>query len=274
MFPRIFSAISQIFYWDIWSLMLLTGIFVLIIIDAKKNAFVKGVFSTAYAFLALQALVMIVLRLNILHYGKGFEFVNMFLGVGYLLIFYGVTLLIEPRAPAAEPRAAVPAWRGGERSLGLSALLFFVTFGIYFYFWLYRTVKDLRDHFESAIPYTPGKAVGFLFIPFFNIGWAIYLIYSLPAAMKRIERRYFPQNKGLSFHPVIISTSWVFATFISALPMPLPDELLPFIGKALACELMIIFVYLTIQAEWNIFVREAKSSEAGAGGNQAVSRPA
>jgi ribosomal protein L40E len=44
-----------------------------------------------------------------------------------------------------------------------------ITLGIYQVFWLYRVFKELHD--RGSTETTPGKAVGFLFIPFFNFVW-------------------------------------------------------------------------------------------------------
>lgn len=44
-----------------------------------------------------------------------------------------------------------------------------VTLGIYHLFWLHRVFKEL--HSCGATQTTPGKAVGFLFIPLFNLWW-------------------------------------------------------------------------------------------------------
>jgi ribosomal protein L40E len=44
-----------------------------------------------------------------------------------------------------------------------------ITLGIYQLFWLHRIFKEL--HSRGATQTTPGQAVGFLFIPFFNLGW-------------------------------------------------------------------------------------------------------
>ena len=53
----------------------------------------------------------------------------------------------------------------------VNAIIFtFITLGIYQLFWLYRVFKEL--HARGATETTPGKAVGFLFIPFFNFVWS------------------------------------------------------------------------------------------------------
>ena len=49
-----------------------------------------------------------------------------------------------------------------------------ITLGIYQIFWLYRVFKELHSRGTTGI--TPGKAVGFCFIPFFNFIW-IFIVW-------------------------------------------------------------------------------------------------
>ena len=72
-----------------------------------------------------------------------------------------------------EPPRSVPH----VRSIGISILLYFVTFGIYGFFWLYFIHSE--NPRRKDIDPTPGKAVGFLFIPFFNIYWFFKVFLSL-----------------------------------------------------------------------------------------------
>lgn len=55
-----------------------------------------------------------------------------------------------------------------------SVMLTVVTLGIYQPFWLYRVFKELND--RGSTETTPGKAVGFLFIPFYNLVW-IFIVW-------------------------------------------------------------------------------------------------
>jgi predicted Zn finger-like uncharacterized protein len=48
------------------------------------------------------------------------------------------------------------------------------TLNIYQIFWLYRVFKEL--HARNATDVSPGKAVGYMFIPFFNLVW-IFIAY-------------------------------------------------------------------------------------------------
>ena len=57
----------------------------------------------------------------------------------------------------------------------VNAVIFTIlTLGIYQIFWLYRVFKEL--HARGTTETTPGKAVGFLFIPFFNLVW-IFIVW-------------------------------------------------------------------------------------------------
>jgi ribosomal protein L40E len=55
-----------------------------------------------------------------------------------------------------------------------AAIFTIITLGIYQLFWLYRVFKEL--HARGSTQTTPGKAVGFLFIPFFNFAW-IFIVW-------------------------------------------------------------------------------------------------
>jgi hypothetical protein len=62
-----------------------------------------------------------------------------------------------------------------------------LTVNIYWLFWLHRTYKEIRAHTPGATDITPGKAVGFLFIPFFNIYWFFRVVADMPRAIRRMQ---------------------------------------------------------------------------------------
>ena len=91
--------------------------------------------------------------------------------------------------PACKQRRLMPAYRPLLKKLKASstsstaterrpikvvhswkiALFLLFTLGIYHIFWLYRVFKEL--HTRKATDLSPGKAVGYGFIPFFNLVW-------------------------------------------------------------------------------------------------------
>jgi len=179
--------------------------------------------------------------------------------IGTFLVIYGIAFLIGNEYSREGIKTELPAMKGERRSIGISLLLFVVTLGIYFPFWLYRTVKDLRNNFEKEIPYTPGKAVGFLFIPLFNIYWMCYIIFSLPLSMKQIEKKHFGKNVGFYFHPVLIPILLIVFLLLSYLQgVSSAEELKP--GEILYYWSGILVLWLTIQAKLNAFFDFHKSS--------------
>ena len=65
-----------------------------------------------------------------------------------------------------------------------NAVIFVIlTFGIYHLFWLGRIFTEL--HSRRATTITPGKAVGFLFIPFFNLVWVFMVWKEIGDAISR-----------------------------------------------------------------------------------------
>lgn len=70
----------------------------------------------------------------------------------------------------------MPALQAGIKVVSPANAVIFtiITLGIYQIFWLHRVVKEL--HARGSTQTTPGKAVGFLFIPFFNFVW-IFIVW-------------------------------------------------------------------------------------------------
>jgi len=88
-------------------------------------------------------------------------------------------------APPATRPSAKPA--GTRRTLGLLPLWLIFTANFYWLFWLHKTYKEIRAHTPGATDITPGKAVGFLFIPFFNIYWFFRVVVDMPRAIRRMQ---------------------------------------------------------------------------------------
>ena len=145
-----------------------------------------------------------------------------------------------------------PAMKGNRRNIGVSLLLFVITLGIYFPFWLYRTVKDLKNNFGDDIPYTPGKVVGLLFIPIFNIFWVFYILFSLPLRIKQIENKYYGESVSFYFHPIVIPILLIIFSAMSNLQIRLEFEKSTY-SSILFFESAIFVLWLTVQAKLNSF---------------------
>lgn len=254
----------------LWSgayLILYTSIFIYFLKDRKAYSFVRGFFITACSLSIVGQLFAILLyRLRIEAFNRlfGFEggqrFISTyFLWTGAFLLVYGIIFLIGSEYSREEIKTGLPAMQGTRRNIGISLLLFVVTLGIYFPFWLYRTVKDLRNNFEREIPYTPGKAVGFLFIPLFGIYWMFYILFSLPSSIKRIEEKHFGRNVGFYFHPVLIPILLIVFSLLSYLQVVSSAEEMK-LGEILFFWSGLLVLWLTIQAKLNAFFDSHKSS--------------
>lgn len=82
------------------------------------------------------------------------------------------------------PRGMPTAHAGIKIVAPANAVIFtIITLGIYQLFWLYRIIKEL--HQRGSTETTPGKAVGFLFIPFYNFVWVFIVWKRLGDAIAR-----------------------------------------------------------------------------------------
>lgn len=85
------------------------------------------------------------------------------------------------------------AMEAGAASLGMAGILYFISLvvllisGIFFCINLYRAWACLQPGRAQT---TPGKAVGFMFIPLFNIYWIFVAINGLPKDWNRIVASY------------------------------------------------------------------------------------
>jgi hypothetical protein len=82
---------------------------------------------------------------------------------------------------------------GGEEKVGFAGILYLVGVivgllsGVFFCINLYRAWTCLQS---GGAQTTPGKAVGFMFIPFFNLYWVFVAINGLPKDWNRIVSSY------------------------------------------------------------------------------------
>lgn len=75
---------------------------------------------------------------------------------------------------------------GKTRMVLTPLLLGIITFGIYYLVWLYKVEYEVLVHTDDHT-INPAKAVGLLFIPIFWFYWAIYLCFSVPALVRKME---------------------------------------------------------------------------------------
>ena len=104
-------------------------------------------------------------------------------GIGGL----GLSANVSSRGPSAETTSNIILFA----SLGTAVLLLLLS-GLLSYVYLYRAWKTLRFGGPRT---TPGKAIGFLFIPFFNVYWIFVAVYGLSQDWNRITTSY-PNLQG------------------------------------------------------------------------------
>ncbi len=247
-----------------WFIMyIMIYIFILVFLSQKKemNIFVKGLFIVGFSFAIFSNIIQLMTyQLSIEFFRSNFgwdgnfRFVQRFPSMAsYFLLIFGISLLVgTDYYTNINSDKNFQKLVGERRSIGVLLLLFIVTLGIYFYFWLYKVVKDLKNNFETDIPYTPGKAVGFLFIPIFNVYWSIYILFSLPLNIKRIEEKHYGENVGFHFHPVFISVLILVFIILSYIQF-FAEIKIENIESILFFETAIIILWLTIQAKLNSF---------------------
>lgn len=66
-------------------------------------------------------------------------------------------------------------------------LVALLRFGIYFPVWFYRRYSEMHRAQPDATKVSPGRAVGFLFIPFYNLYWVCYIAYDFARALGRVQ---------------------------------------------------------------------------------------
>jgi len=156
----------------LWSLLyIFITIFIAYIISKKDiNKFVKGVFIIIPIFYSISNLLEILafymdiesIR-SFFYYNKEYKqsvlnFIPVFsVSLSYFLMITGITFLLFSKQEN-NTRTDIKLI-GRRRKIGLSLLLFIITLGLYFPFWLYRIVKDLKTNFNNEVPYTPTQAL-------------------------------------------------------------------------------------------------------------------
>lgn len=115
-----------------------------------------------------------------------------------------------PAVPPPLPPMPPPPAAGAQRALQpggmtnalhpLAAMLVtLATLNLFWLFWLFRAVKRLKAIAPASVSFTPGQAVGFLFIPIYGAFWFIHVVFELPQSLRKAAN----QNSG--FTPVLAS---------------------------------------------------------------------
>ncbi|MBI4851497.1 MAG: DUF4328 domain-containing protein [Acidobacteria bacterium] len=85
---------------------------------------------------------------------------------------------------------------GDEEVLAVTfvlTILMAIPTGILFLIWLYKTWEAVPERYRST---SPGKALGFLFIPFFNMYWIFRAFPGLSKSIEKAHRAINPSSAG------------------------------------------------------------------------------
>jgi hypothetical protein len=175
----------------------------------------------------------------------------------YFLILYTLTFFLG--IDDVKKETGSKAFTAKPRNLWISLALFIFTLGVYFFFWLHRTVRDIKEN-SNEVSYSPGQAAGFLFIPVFNIFWIVKIVITLPSAIRNIEKKQTGSDPFFRFHPALISSLWFLFGCISNLAgiryrfhdLPFKETLSAMLFPSLA----VIALLLTMQAKINSFIHK------------------
>jgi len=79
-----------------------------------------------------------------------------------------------------------------QRRIALMPVWLLLSFNVYWVVWLYKTYREIRQHSSAATTITPGRAVGFLAIPLFNLYWFFRVVFDFPRALARVQAESSP----------------------------------------------------------------------------------
>lgn len=134
----------------------------------------------------------------------------------YILILIGITSITIPSSTTIEISPSVKDLVTKQlsfkiRSLPVILLLLVITFTVYWYFWLYHNVKELRQLESNKLSFTPGQAVGLLFVPVFNLYWFAKVIIRFPQAIKNLKENLQATMFGANYSAAFFSTLFIIA---------------------------------------------------------------
>ena len=121
--------------------------------------------------------------------------VGMYSETLFLLALASIPFARKNAISSPLPPALGPA--GSERSVGALLLLLPVTINIYWMFWLHRVVREIRQFAPDALKFTPGQAVGYMFIPFFNLYWFFRVLIDVTKVISRLNEHFRARDARL-----------------------------------------------------------------------------
>ena len=109
---------------------------------------------------------------------------------------YGL-VSVAPSDEAGSVTGIQIASPGKTRKPLVTSLLLAVTLHLYLVGWIYKVYSEIRARSPGATSVTPGRALGFLFIPGLNLLWVIWLFIDLPRAIRRMTEQDPPNGISL-----------------------------------------------------------------------------
>ncbi len=134
-----------LFSWNLVYLILYIALIYYFIQNKKIYTYVKGVFLTCLFFSVIGGLFQVLLYIfsvesvrNIFGWKGNFQFIpKYFNSISFFLLIFGLCLLIGKEYITKNEQIEYPTMVGNRRNIGVSLLLFVMTLGIYFPFWLF-----------------------------------------------------------------------------------------------------------------------------------------
>lgn len=139
--------------------------------------------------------------------------------------------------------------RRGQQDLMIIGFLFVLVFFIFFWVLVHKMWAVIQDGNART---TPGKAVGYMFIPFYNIYWIFVALAGFAKDYNAYIERHGIQAKPLS-EGLFLAFTWVW--LLGALPIPIVGEIFSFIEVILS-----IFIVNSICDAINAVPRKVESN--------------
>lgn len=117
-------------------------------------------------------------------------------------------------------QAMIDGYLSGRDEEALAAtivltIMFSIPSALLFFIWLYKTWEAVPQQHQST---TPGKAVGLLFVPFFNIYWMFRAFPGLSKSIENAHKAVNPANAGGASYAVgLIACIMSFIPFVNIL---------------------------------------------------------
>lgn len=168
---------------------------------------------------------------------RGAEVADASVTRGLLYVFgpylVGLLLLGAMSIPSYESRCEqsahtdTDAQPGKRRNVVLTIVFLLVTMNIYWVFWLYRTVREIRRFAPEVLRVRPWQAVLFLFVPLFNLFWMPYVLAVITRSVGRLNESCAASLNGSRYASWAVLLFAYYSLVLAVwLPFAVDDEAL------------------------------------------------